>query len=165
MDLEKTDIALTHFHADHFGLVGSLVRKGTRVYMGEKDAAIVTLFRDQTEERRQGLRRTFLSHGFPEAELQRAIENHPGIRYGGYPFGFTLLKDGDVIEAGSHSLTCIETPGHTPGHMCFYEPKRKILFAGTTSSSTSPPTSPAGPSSKTRFISIFSVSERSTASM
>ena len=64
VDLERTDIAITHFHADHFGMFGSLVRKGTRVYMGEKDGSIVTLFRDQTEERRQGLRRNFLCTGF-----------------------------------------------------------------------------------------------------
>lgn len=27
-------------------------------------------------------------------------------------------------------LKVIETPGHTPGHICLYDPKEKILFAG-----------------------------------
>src|SRR3972149_4544565 len=41
VDLDRTDIMVTHFHADHFGLVGSLIRKNTRVYMGEKDASLL----------------------------------------------------------------------------------------------------------------------------
>ncbi|MFP4038025.1 MAG: MBL fold metallo-hydrolase, partial [Desulfobacteraceae bacterium] len=31
---------------------------------------------------------------------------------------------------GDYSLKCIETPGHTRGHICLYEPDRKILIAG-----------------------------------
>ena len=38
------------------------------------------------------------------------------------------LKDGDVING----LKVIHTPGHSPGSVCFYDPKQKILFSGDT---------------------------------
>jgi glyoxylase-like metal-dependent hydrolase (beta-lactamase superfamily II) len=130
-DLERTDIAITHFHADHLGLVGSLIREKTRVYMGKVDADLTNVGLDKSEERRRQLCRTFLSHGFDESDLQRAIENHPGIRYmAPISVAITPLRDGDVIEIGSRSLTCIETPGHSPGHICFYDRKEKILLSG-----------------------------------
>lgn len=41
-----------------------------------------------------------------------------------------VLHDGDSIELGNRALTVIHTPGHSPGHCCFYEPDRKYLFSG-----------------------------------
>ena len=35
------------------------------------------------------------------------------------------VKDGDIIK----NLKVIHTPGHTPGHICLYDSKRKILFS------------------------------------
>jgi len=43
-----------------------------------------------------------------------------------------LLKDNDVIDLGDFSLKVIHTPGHTPGSICLYESKGKILFSGDT---------------------------------
>jgi hydroxyacylglutathione hydrolase len=38
----------------------------------------------------------------------------------------TVLKEGDEIG----SLKVLHTPGHTPGEVVFYHPRRKILFSG-----------------------------------
>jgi len=131
VDLNKSDIVITHLHADHSGLVGELVRKGTRVYLGEADASIVLLIREKAEERLHDLWGAYLSHGFPEPELRKAMDNHPGFRYGlSSPIPFDTIRNGDVIRFGDQALTCISTPGHSPGHMCFYDPRKKILFSG-----------------------------------
>ncbi len=42
------------------------------------------------------------------------------------------VKDGDVIPINDLSITAIETPGHTKGHMCYYIPEIKVLFSGDT---------------------------------
>jgi len=42
------------------------------------------------------------------------------------------LKEGDVIKIGNSTLSVIETPGHTPGSVCFYDEKNKILISGDT---------------------------------
>ena len=41
-----------------------------------------------------------------------------------------LLHDGDTLELGGRSVRVIHTPGHSPGHCCFYEPDRKYLYSG-----------------------------------
>lgn len=40
------------------------------------------------------------------------------------------LKDGDKIEFGSEQLNVMQTPGHTPGHVIFYNLQNKIAFVG-----------------------------------
>lgn len=42
------------------------------------------------------------------------------------------LKEGNNISLGEENLKVIETPGHTPGGICFYNSSAKILFSGDT---------------------------------
>ena len=42
-----------------------------------------------------------------------------------------LTKD-DIIEFGNQRFTIIETPGHTPGSVFFYNEKEHIVFSGDT---------------------------------
>lgn len=42
----------------------------------------------------------------------------------------TILHDGDCLDLGNRKLTVIHTPGHSPGHCCFYEAERKYLYSG-----------------------------------
>ena len=42
------------------------------------------------------------------------------------------LKDGDLLQLGESTLTCIATPGHSAGGLCFYVKEEGILFAGDT---------------------------------
>lgn len=41
-----------------------------------------------------------------------------------------LLADGDVIDLGGRRLEALHTPGHSPGHLCFWEAERGYLFTG-----------------------------------
>ena len=41
-----------------------------------------------------------------------------------------VLRDGDVIDLGGRRLEVLHTPGHSPGHMCFFERERGYLFTG-----------------------------------
>ncbi|MFA7032760.1 MAG: MBL fold metallo-hydrolase [Bacilli bacterium] len=41
-----------------------------------------------------------------------------------------VLNDGDVIDLGGRTIIVLHTPGHSPGHMCFWEPKKKYLYTG-----------------------------------
>lgn len=41
-----------------------------------------------------------------------------------------VFHDGFSFDLGNRQLTAIHTPGHSPGHGCFYEPERKDLYAG-----------------------------------
>lgn len=41
-----------------------------------------------------------------------------------------LLKDCDKIDLGNRIVSVLHTPGHSPGHMCFFEEKTGYLFTG-----------------------------------
>lgn len=40
------------------------------------------------------------------------------------------LHHGDILEVGKLRFQVLHTPGHTPGHVCFYEPTEGVLFDG-----------------------------------
>lgn len=41
-----------------------------------------------------------------------------------------LVMDQDIIDLGDRKITVLHTPGHSPGHLCFWEKEREYLFAG-----------------------------------
>ncbi len=41
-----------------------------------------------------------------------------------------ILQDGDLLNLGGREIRVIHTPGHSPGHCCFYEAEREYLYAG-----------------------------------
>ena len=40
------------------------------------------------------------------------------------------LHDADELAVGQLCLKVLHAPGHTPGHVCFYEPDQGVLFDG-----------------------------------
>ena len=41
-----------------------------------------------------------------------------------------ILHDNDEIDLGTRRIKVINTPGHSPGHCCFYEEERACLYSG-----------------------------------
>lgn len=125
VDLAQTDFFVTHLHADHLGLVSSLATDGATVYFSQPDANVI----NSTHWDRNS---SFADmNGFPEDERKRAIENHPGRKYSSRGhLDFHIVKDGDTVGIGEYLFRCVETPGHTRGHMCLYEPDKKLFMSG-----------------------------------
>jgi hydroxyacylglutathione hydrolase len=53
-----------------------------------------------------------------------------GLRGQNSPAPNQELHDGDEIEVGRLRFQVLHTPGHTPGHVCFYEAAQGVLFDG-----------------------------------
>ncbi len=128
IDMYKTDIFVTHLHADHVGLADTISSQETRVFFNRPDAEILN------NQNLWDIVRTFAEkHGFSRENVDQAIDSHPGQRYSPKRnIDFVLLGEGDKISYGGYELRCVVTPGHTPGHTCLFEPDKKLLFSGDT---------------------------------
>jgi glyoxylase-like metal-dependent hydrolase (beta-lactamase superfamily II) len=130
VDLGRTDFFITHLHVDHLGLVEKLAKETSTVYFNRIEAAMVS-DGSLKEEGWQQTDKIYLANGFPPDEFKLSMESHPRRRYGlTRHIDFCILGDGDTIKAGEYSFKCIETHGHSPGHMSLYDIDKKILIAG-----------------------------------
>ncbi len=55
-----------------------------------------------------------------------------GLEITGSPDPDLELQDGQVIQVGKLELGVLHTPGHTPGHVSFFEPLAGVVFTGDT---------------------------------
>jgi hydroxyacylglutathione hydrolase len=97
---------LTHAHIDHAGGTGALARTLGLPIIGPHpgDQFWIDALPQQSQ-----------MFGFPQAE----------------PFTPTQwLKDGDTVQIGKHTLEVLHCPGHTPGHVVFFEPGTRHAFVG-----------------------------------
>lgn len=126
VDLKKTEIFVTHLHADHLGLAGRLAEE---VYMSKTDAEIAMESAKHPEYWNE-LVEFYKKNGFPSNEAEKVSKIHPAVKYSPKAIQFNFLEEGDVLEFGNYRLEVLHTPGHTPGHLCLYDPDKKILFSG-----------------------------------
>jgi glyoxylase-like metal-dependent hydrolase (beta-lactamase superfamily II) len=126
IDLETADIFITHLHADHFGLVGRLATNTSEIYFSRPEKELM-----ESWEGFDAMIAYAGKNGFPENELRTALNKHPGAKYGSdWIPEMRVLDDGDEINVGDYHFECVATPGHTMGHICLYEPDKKILVSG-----------------------------------
>ncbi|MFH1974050.1 MAG: MBL fold metallo-hydrolase [Pseudomonadota bacterium] len=126
VDLADCDFFITHLHADHFGLIARLAVETSRIYFSRPDKEII-----ESWEGFEPMIEYAGKNGFPENELRTALHQHPGYKYGSdWMPDMSVLEDGETITYGNYCFECVETPGHTLGHICLYESGKKILIAG-----------------------------------
>ncbi len=131
VDLNKTDFFITHLHVDHIGLLGDLITETSKAYFNRLEAGILGTNVSEVKERWRQYYNVYISNGFPAEELEKSSAAHPARRFGlKRRLDFTILRENDLLEIGDYSFRCIETPGHSPGHMCLYEAGKKVLVAG-----------------------------------
>jgi glyoxylase-like metal-dependent hydrolase (beta-lactamase superfamily II) len=130
VDARKCDFFITHLHMDHLGLAAAFAGPDSRIIMGRREGAIVDGMRNSSSFTAM-LADMAISNGLPRDEADFVLHGHPGVKYRPqeYPELYKV-EDGDTLEWGEFIFECIETPGHTPGHMCLYERSKRVLLSG-----------------------------------
>ena len=130
VDMAETDILLTHLHADHSGLAPEIAAPETRVFISRRE---IPWMCGETRRAIWDLdTQRMLLAGFPPAEVydertfatSRAMASDPAFSR------YLPIDEGNEFSCGGYTLRAVETPGHTPGHMCFWAEAQKTLFAG-----------------------------------
>lgn len=105
-DLTLTSLLLTHGHLDHAGAATDL-----------RDALGIPIVGPQREEQfwLDSLPQQAELFGFPPA--QAFTPNR-------------WLEDGDTVDVGTLRFEVLHCPGHTPGHVVFYQRDARLAFVG-----------------------------------
>lgn len=135
LDLRLTDVSrivITHSHLDHYGLSRRLRDVGgARVLMHERERRIIgPRYFDLAAHARQTTE-VLQAAGMPEAMLPDTgdiIQRFATLAQVAEPD--EIFDDGDTLRHGDFRFQVIWTPGHSPGHVCLYEPDKKIMFSG-----------------------------------
>ncbi len=128
---ELNAIIVTHFHADHYALAETLrERSGAPVLFPEEGLPGVRVAKEpQTEQRANAARhRQMARHGAGDLE-DPFPQAHGEISRFRWAIPDRMLREGDVIELADRSLQVISVPGHTQGHLTFYDEARRIFWA------------------------------------
>jgi glyoxylase-like metal-dependent hydrolase (beta-lactamase superfamily II) len=125
-------IVVTHVHPDHFGLAGKLkdlcqARVAVHVVEGE----LVESRYGDPEGLLRDVEEVLGRNGVPQPELATLRDVSLWMRQFASPqMPDVMLSDGDRVSTGPLEFEVLRTPGHSPGHVCLYERKRRWLFSG-----------------------------------
>jgi glyoxylase-like metal-dependent hydrolase (beta-lactamase superfamily II) len=119
---EVKAILLTHWHNDHSAGACEIQRlSGARVYYHEKEAIYFT--RKTASVGLQAKLSEMVPESGPLILIKGLLASAPARAVKATQY----VNHNNLIEG---QFRVIETPGHTPGHVCYYHEPQRILFAG-----------------------------------
>lgn len=127
-----SQIVVTHVHPDHYGLAGKLKRLfNAKLALHNLEKAFIESRYINMDVLLQQIERLLQANGTPSDEstkLQRA--SLPLVKFVTPVLPDITLHGDETITTGYFGFKVLWTPGHAWGHVCLYEPSRKILFSG-----------------------------------
>jgi glyoxylase-like metal-dependent hydrolase (beta-lactamase superfamily II) len=125
-------IIITHVHPDHYSQAGRLKRlSGATVTVHEIEKRFIELRYVNMKKSAEATARWLVANGVTTEELKSYQNATAGIDQFIAPTRpDILLHGGETITTGPFTFQVIWTPGHSAGHICLYEPEKKVLIAG-----------------------------------
>lgn len=129
---EIGDLVITHAHPDHCGLAGRLkAEAGCTVWMHELEVGILGRRDFSPEKLLEEMDRWSKRHGAPPGDRPEIDSGSMPMRHFMAPVEADRpVKGGERLNVGDFVFEVIWTPGHSPGHICLYEPNHRLLLSG-----------------------------------
>lgn len=133
-------IVLTHFHPDHYGMAGWLQQwcqqEGAGslppVWMAPREAELAGMVWELRAGQPEPIVQLFQTWGAPESLIATIAEAVAHLRQMTLPHPVLVqhLEPGTQISLGSRQFVALHTPGHSDGHLVFYDAADRLLLCG-----------------------------------
>lgn len=126
-------VVCTHAHTDHCGQAATIAQlSGCEIWMHPNHEHLLRMVEDPDAlfERRLEVAR---QSGVPEEPLRRFAEERRPTGETGIAGPIAPDRDllpGVVVETDLGGWDVYETPGHSPSHVCLYQPEHRLLISG-----------------------------------
>ena len=125
-------VLVTHIHPDHYGLAGR-VREASGAWIGlhPADAVMLESRYGDTDRLVADMVRFLGDAGVPEDKLPDLAMASMALKsMVTMAAPDVLFEDGADIKLPGWTLRTLWTPGHSPGHVCFYNEEHRLLLSG-----------------------------------
>ena len=125
-------VLVSHIHPDHFGLAGR-IREESGAWVGMHPADIELIHGRYVEPGPllQAVWDTLEMAGAPADEMEALQQaSMPVLPLVASTDPDVVMSDGFRPDVPGWDIRAIWTPGHTPGHLCFYDQRQRLMFSG-----------------------------------
>jgi glyoxylase-like metal-dependent hydrolase (beta-lactamase superfamily II) len=125
-------VLVSHIHPDHFGLAGR-IREESGAWVGMHPADIELIHGRYVEPGPllQAVWDTLEMAGAPPDEMEALQQaSMPVLPLVAATDPDVVMEDGFRPDVPGWDIRAIWTPGHTPGHLCFYDQGARLMFSG-----------------------------------
>jgi glyoxylase-like metal-dependent hydrolase (beta-lactamase superfamily II) len=127
-----SQIIVTHVHPDHYGMAGRVKKlSGATLAMHQIEKDFIDSRYVSMEVLINQIDQLLLANGVPQKMIASLSQATVGLtQYVVIAYPDILLHDAQMVTTGLFNFKIIWTPGHSSGHICLYEPDKKIIISG-----------------------------------
>ena len=126
-------VILTHGHIDHAGLTGRLCEEGNPdILIHEGDAERICSDVECLVGRLEVNAVRLVKMGIRKRDVDKILRTYVSMlrRFSVHLDDVLRISDGSVIEFSDFTLEVMHSPGHTPGSICLFDKRSRVLFSG-----------------------------------